>query len=93
MLVARMFIELRLHGAASLKDKRQVLRSVKDRLRQRFNLAVAEVGAQDEWRAAELGLVSVAGERRELDSLMERITRFLDDDGRFDVVHRDLEIS
>lgn len=88
-----MFVELRLHEASSLKDKRQVLRSVKDRLRQRFNLAIAEVGAQDEWRMAELGVAAVAGERRELDSLVERVSRFLDEDGRFDVVHRDLEIS
>jgi hypothetical protein len=93
MLVARMFIELRLHDSSSLKEKRQVLRSVKDRLRQRFNVALAEVGAQDEWRNVELGIVSVAGERRELDKTVEKLTHFLDGDGRFDILHRDVEIS
>jgi uncharacterized protein YlxP (DUF503 family) len=88
-----MYIQLRLHDSSSLKEKRHVLRSVKDRLRQRFNVALAEVGAHDEWRNAELGIVSVAGERRELDKIVEKISYFLDGDGRFDIVHRELEIS
>ncbi len=59
MLVALLSIELHIPEARSLKDKRMVLRSVKDRLK-KFNVAVAEVEHQDLWQRAELGVVTVA---------------------------------
>ena len=93
MLVLRIALHLRLHAADSLKEKRSVVRSVKDRLRQRFHVAIAEVGAQDQYRLAELGVAAVASDRRELDRLLTKLTTFLDQDGRFDLVHRDAEIS
>ena len=93
MLVLRLTLQLRLHAADSLKEKRRVVRSVKERLRQRFHVAVAEVGSHDQYRIAEIGVAAVAAERRELDRLLGRITDFLDGDGRFDIVERDAEIS
>jgi uncharacterized protein YlxP (DUF503 family) len=86
-----MFVRLRLEAASSLKDKRAVRRSVRDRLRSRFNVAVAEVGAQDEWRTLELGIVSVGSDRSVVDGELEAITRFLDSDVRFEMVERDVE--
>ena len=91
MIVLRMEIHLRLQSVASLKEKRMVLRSVRDRLKNRFNVAVAEVGAQDQWREIELGVVSVGSDRRVVDAELEAITRFLDDDVRFEMVERHVE--
>lgn len=91
MIVLRMHVQLRLNASASLKDKRMVLRSVRDRLRNRFNVAVAEVGSQDEWRAIELGIVSVGSDVRVVDSELAAITRFLDSDSRLEMVERDVE--
>jgi uncharacterized protein YlxP (DUF503 family) len=59
MVVGLLSIELHIPGARSLKDKRMVLRSVKDRLK-KFNIAVAEVEHQDLWQRAELGVVTVS---------------------------------
>lgn len=59
MIVALLSIELYLPMSASLKDKRMVLRRVKDRLKA-FNVAVAEVAHQDLWQRAGLGVVTVA---------------------------------
>ena len=91
MVVLRMYVQLRLAAATSLKDKRMVLRSVRDRLRNRFNVAVAEVGSQDEWRVIELGIVSVGSDGKVVDAELSAITRFLDSDARFEMVERDVE--
>jgi uncharacterized protein YlxP (DUF503 family) len=91
MVVLRMYVQLRLAAATSLKDKRMVLRSVRDRLRNRFNVAVAEVGSQDEWRVIELGIVSVGSDGKVVDAELSAITRFLDSDVRFEMVERDVE--
>jgi len=91
MVVLSMQIELRLHACGSLKEKRQVLRSVRDRLRNRFNVAVAEVGSQDQWRNIELGVVGVGSDRGVVDSELEAITRMLDHDVRFEMVERHVE--
>jgi uncharacterized protein YlxP (DUF503 family) len=91
MVVLRMYVQLRLAAATSLKDKRMVLRSVRDRLRNRFNVAVAEVGSQDEWRVIELGIVSVGSDGKVVDAELSAITRFLDSDARFEMIERDVE--
>lgn len=59
MIVALLSVELHLADARSLKDKRMVIRSIKDRLK-KFNVAVAEVEHQDLWQRAELGIVTLA---------------------------------
>ena len=91
MIVLRMEIHLRLYASGSLKDKRVVLRSLRERLRNRFNVGVAEIGAQDQWQRIELGIAGVASDRKVLDAELEAITRFLDRDVRFEMVERLVE--
>lgn len=67
-----------------------VVKSVKERLRGRFNVAVAEVDAHDQWRTAELGIVTVGRDRVVVEREIEAITRFLDGDVRFEMVERDV---
>lgn len=78
MVVGLLSLELFIAGAQSLKDKRMVLRSLKDRLR-RFNVAVAEVDHQQLWQRAGLGVVTIAGTEalanRELQGVLEEIDR------------------
>ena len=74
-MVALLTLELRIEGAHSLKDKRQVLRSLKDRLRAQFNVAVAELDHSDLWQRATLGLVSISDSRAYLDGLMQKVER------------------
>jgi uncharacterized protein YlxP (DUF503 family) len=76
MVVGLLSLELHVGGARSLKDKRMVLRSVKDRLR-RFNIAVAELDHQDTWQRAALGVVTIAANeslaRRELEAVVDAV--------------------
>jgi len=78
MVVGLLSLELFIAGAQSLKDKRMVLRSLKDRLR-RFNVAVAEIEHQQLWQRAGLGVVTIAGTEalanRELQGVIEEIDR------------------
>jgi uncharacterized protein len=75
MPIAYLTLELRIEGAHSLKDKRQVLRSVKDRLRHSFNISIAEIEVTDLWQRATLGVVSISDSRDYLQGLMSNVER------------------
>lgn len=75
MPIAYLTLELRIEGAHSLKDKRQVLRSMKDRLRHSFNISIAEIEVTDLWQRATLGVVSISGSRDYLEGLMRNVER------------------
>ncbi len=72
-MVALLTIELRIEHAQSLKDKRQVVRSMKDRLRAHFNVATAELNPSEIWNSATIGAVSVSASRDYLDGLMKNV--------------------
>jgi uncharacterized protein YlxP (DUF503 family) len=75
MRVGAGLIELHVHGSRSLKQKRGVVKSIVQRLRNRFNISVAEVGGQETWQRAVLGLALVGGDaqgvRRRLGAAIE----------------------
>jgi uncharacterized protein YlxP (DUF503 family) len=73
MAIAYLMLELRIEGAHSLKDKRQVVRSLKDRLRNSFNVSVAEIEPNDLWQRATLGVVSISASRDYLEGLMRNV--------------------
>ncbi len=74
-MIAFLTLEIRIEGAHSLKDKRQVVRSVKDGLRNHFNVAVAELDASEAWQRATIGVVSISDSRDYLDGLMRNVER------------------
>ena len=75
MPIGVLTLELHLPEAHSLKEKRFVVRKIKDRLRSRFNVAVAELDHQDLWQRALLGVVSISSDRKALENLMEAVER------------------
>jgi uncharacterized protein len=74
-MIAFLTIELHIEAAHSLKDKRQVVRSLKDRLRAHFNVSVAELEASSLWNCATIGVVSVSSSRDYLEGLMRNVER------------------
>lgn len=74
-MIAFLTLELRIEAAQSLKDKRQVVRSLKDKLRANFNVAVAEIDSTELWNRATVGVVSISGSRDYLDGLMKNVER------------------
>jgi uncharacterized protein YlxP (DUF503 family) len=69
--------ELRVPGCRSLKEKRTVVRSLKDRLRHRFNVSVAETDFQDVHDRAELTAALVASDGKLVDSIVDQMDRFV----------------
>jgi uncharacterized protein YlxP (DUF503 family) len=78
--------ELEIPGAGSLKDKRSVLKSLKDRLHGRFNISVAETAHQDVWQRAELTACVVSTARRHAESVLEEADRFVNAEPRARVI-------
>ena len=72
MFVAAARVELHVHGSQSLKQKRGVISSIKKRVRNEFNVSVAEVGGQDTWQVAVLGLAAVSEEAQDARVRLER---------------------
>ena len=75
MAIAFLTLEIRIEAAHSLKDKRQVMRSLKDRLRAHFNVSVAELDSSNLWQRGTLGVVSISESRDYLDGLMQKVER------------------
>jgi hypothetical protein len=66
-------LELRLENSFSLKDKRQVVRSLKDRLRRKFNVAIAEIDYQELWQRAALAAVTVSSDHSYAEKLLQSV--------------------
>ena len=91
MVVGVLRLTLYIHGAASLKDKRQVLRKVLDRLRARFNVSAAEVGDNDNWQRAVVGVAAVANDHSFVSEVLGKCER--DAGAIAEIVNRELEIE
>src|SRR5271157_6386291 len=74
-VIAHLTLELRIEHAQSLKVKRQVTRSLKDRLRASFNVSVAELDPSNLWNQATIGVVGISHSRDYLDGLMKNVER------------------
>jgi uncharacterized protein len=73
MPVGLLTLELHIPDAQSLKDKRQVLRSLKDKLRREFNVAVAELDHQDVWQRSIVGVVTLSNEERHVQESLQKV--------------------
>ena len=84
-------LTLFLPEAHSLKEKRMVLRRVKDRAQQKFNLSIAEVGENDLWQRALLGIAVVGNGRRFVESALDEIIRFVRDEAEVSNAEREIQ--
>src|SRR5215204_541176 len=71
-------VALHLAEPGSLKGKRMVVKSVLQRVRNRFNIAVAEVDTQDAWEVATLGLVCVSDDPRHANEMLSKVLAFIE---------------
>ena len=91
MRVAICLIDLHIPGATSLKSKRQVIKSLVHRLRNRFNISVTEVGSQDLWQRSELGIAVVCHNGAGADKILESIFAFIELEHAVDVISSRIE--
>ncbi len=79
LFVLLLTLEFIIPDARSLKEKRAPLKSLKDRLRSRFNVSVAEVAYRDKWQRSVLAACMVGGDRRRLESEAEKLCRLVEE--------------
>jgi len=92
MIVGAAAVEIHVHGSQSLKAKRGVVRSISQRVRNRFNLAVAEVGGQGTWQFAVLGISAVGSDRRKVREVLEQAMAFVEELHLAEVLSCDVEL-
>lgn len=92
MNVAVCKITLRIPGNMSLKGKRQVLKSITSRVRNKFNVAVAEVDDNDAWQMATIGICCISNNRRHSNQVLSRVVNFIED-SRFEIEMLDYEME
>jgi len=85
-------VSLRLPENATLKGKRQILKSIITRIANKFNVAIAEVDDNDLWQRAELGICFVSNDKRHANEVLSRVVNFIID-SRFDVEILDYQIE
>ncbi|WP_209122345.1 DUF503 domain-containing protein [Alkalihalobacillus sp. BA299] len=78
MIIGAIYCELLIYDAQSLKEKRSVLKSLITRLKQRFNVSVAEIGHQNVWQRSEIAVVTVSSDRKVAEQELERVLSFID---------------
>ncbi|MFQ5450257.1 MAG: DUF503 domain-containing protein [Nitrospinaceae bacterium] len=71
-------IKFFLHGNHSLKEKRRITKSIKDRVKNKFNISVAEIGDQDVWQNLHIGVVAVGSDHKYLEGLMNQVVDAID---------------
>lgn len=92
MIVGICKVNLRLPENLSLKGKRQVLRSITSRLKNKFNISVAEVDNNDRWQLATLGICIISNDGRHANEVLSKVADFVTN-GRFEVEILDYEIE
>jgi uncharacterized protein YlxP (DUF503 family) len=78
MVVGTLKIDIYLHDNHSLKGKRKIVRSMVDKVKHKFNVAIAEIGSNDKWQKIELGVSAVGNDRRHIDASLNNVLTFLD---------------
>jgi uncharacterized protein YlxP (DUF503 family) len=89
MLVALSAIDLRIPGCTSLKQKRHVVKSLQAGIRQKFNVAVAEVDHHDQWQRTTLAVSAVAGQGYHLRRVMHEVERFIERQPAVEIITAD----
>lgn len=92
MVVGTLKITLMVQDNRSLKGKRKVVKSIVGRIKHRFNVAVAEVGANDLWQRIELGVCTVGNDRRHVDASLTNVLSFTESLHLAELMDSDMEI-
>lgn len=92
MIIGRCLIRLRLFSPNSLKEKRRILKSLIEKLKSRYNISIAEVGENDSWQIAEIGIAVVANKSVFADEVINKIVYFIDNFDSVEIIDIDIEM-
>lgn len=92
MIIGSMIVEATLYEASSLKAKRSVVKSISTRVRQKFNVSIAETAHQDAWQRVQWSIVSVGNQRQQIEAELERALALIESSGDLEVIDVQREI-
>jgi len=92
MFVGVAQVELFIPESGSLKSKRFVLKSIKTKIRNKYNVSVAEIDNSDKWQRSSFGLAVVSNDRKIVDSTLNQVLNFIENDFRVEVLDHSIEI-
>jgi len=92
MVVGVCHISLLIHDSHSLKQKRQVIKSVVEKARGRFNASVAEVGSNDVWQRAEIGVSVIGNDKAFVNSVLDKVLNFIENIHLAEVTGHEIEL-
>ena len=92
MFIAVLTLELHIHEAHSLKEKRMVVNSLLDRIRAHFDVSAAQLDDHDRWQSATLGVVAISNREKPLHTLMNHVRDLAESEYRCDVTNCSLEM-
>lgn len=92
MLVGTLRVELYLPGTSSLKEKRFILKSIKTKIRNKYNVSIAEVDFQEKWQRSCLGIACVSNNRRFLDTTLAKVLNAITRENRLEIIDQTTEI-
>ena len=92
MIVGVCVVKLRIFEASSLKDKRQVIKSLMGRLKSRFNISIAEVGLNESWQTSEIGFTLITNNSNHANEMISKVMKFIYGDSRVEVLEQNIEL-
>ncbi len=91
MIVGICSVELNMDGILSLKEKRRIIKSIIDKTKSRFNVAIAEVDYHDFWQRAKIGFCVVGNSSNVLDSYMKKVLLYIDNLNLAEMISQEIE--
>jgi uncharacterized protein YlxP (DUF503 family) len=92
MVIGVCQLDLRIPENHSLKGKRHVLQKMIERVKHRFNVSISEVGDNDLWQRAQIGICTVSNDRRHINSSLDKVIDFIEKMNLVEMVHTEMEI-
>lgn len=92
MIIGILQVELLIPCNQSLKEKRIILKSLKDRIRNNFNVSISELDDQDKWQKAKVGIAIVGTEKRKIDAVLSNIIEFICREKNMELLNHSVEL-
>ena len=92
MLIGSMQIELFIPASVSLKEKRFILKSIKTKIQNKFNVSIAEIDYLDKWQRSCLGVACVSNERKFLDKVLNGVVKVIENENRVEIIDQLIEV-
>ncbi|MGV8146937.1 MAG: DUF503 domain-containing protein [Alkaliphilus sp.] len=92
VFVGTCLIKIHIYESHSLKEKRQVTRSITDKVKRKFNISIAETGCEDKWQLSEIGISCVSNSKKHVEQVLNKVVNIFDNDERFEILESDIEM-